>query len=101
MIQQHLRDDWSPEILLILRAALFKLSIWDHNASYGAAMQNLQYTDARQPGFVPALPTKSQKACYGILSVGGRYGWNKWEDWLAERDGGHEDVLGSYSMTAS
>src|ERR1700712_627149 len=32
----HLQDDWSQEILLALRAVLFKLSIWDNDASYGA-----------------------------------------------------------------
>jgi hypothetical protein len=32
----HLRDDSGQEILLVLRAVLFELSIWDHNASYGS-----------------------------------------------------------------
>ncbi|KAI4188591.1 MAG: hypothetical protein LQ346_005288 [Caloplaca aetnensis] len=88
----HLRDDWSPEILLGLRAALFKLSLWDHDASYGAALQNLKYTDARHTGPVPRVPTRWQKACYGMLSVGGRYGWEKWNTWLADQEGGYEGV---------
>lgn len=85
-----LRDDFSPEILLALRAILFKLSIWDHNASYGAVLQDLQYTDARHQGPLAATPSKWQKACYGILSVGGRYSWTKWEEWLIDQDGNHE-----------
>lgn len=88
----HLRDEWSSEILLALRAALFKLSIWDHNASYGAALQNLQYTDARQTGPLLPTPTHWQKAWYGLLSVGGRYGWEKWNIWLADREGSYEPV---------
>ena len=56
-------------------------------------MQNLRYTDARQLGPLLAPPAKWQKALYGIFSVGGRYGWSKWEDWLADRIGGHEGVI--------
>ena len=93
--QSHIRDDWSPEILLSLRAILFKLSIWDHNASYGAALQNLRYIDARHQGLVPAVPTRWQKGIYGILTVGGRYGWMKWEDWLANQEGFYEEVHSS------
>ncbi|KAL8681345.1 MAG: hypothetical protein Q9186_002554 [Xanthomendoza sp. 1 TL-2023] len=88
----HLRDEWSLEILLGLRATLFKLSIWDHNASYGAALQNLQYTDARHNGPLLSTPTRWQKASYGLLSVGGRYAWEKWNVWLADQEGDYERV---------
>ncbi|KAL8994225.1 MAG: hypothetical protein Q9169_005741 [Polycauliona sp. 2 TL-2023] len=88
----HLRDEWSSEILLALRAVLFKLSIWDHNASYGSALQNLHYTDARQPGPLLSTPTRWQKACYGTLSVGGRYLWERWNAWLADQEGIFEQV---------
>ncbi|KAL8818078.1 MAG: hypothetical protein Q9223_003208 [Gallowayella weberi] len=88
----HLRDEWSSEILLALRAILFKLSIWDHNASYGAALQNLQYTDARHDGPLLSAPTRWQKASYGSLSVGGRYAWEKWNVWLANQEGDYERV---------
>ena len=86
----HLRDEYSPEILLALRAVLFKLSIWDHNASYGAVLQDLRYTDARHRGPLPASPSKWQKTWYGIFAVGGRYGWTKWEEWLADQEGAYE-----------
>ncbi|KAI4262275.1 MAG: hypothetical protein L6R42_002544 [Xanthoria sp. 1 TBL-2021] len=86
----QLREEWSSEILLGLRAALFKLSIWDHNASYGAALQNLQYTDARKAGPLLSTPTRWQKVWYGTLSVGGRYGWEKWNMWLADQEGNYE-----------
>lgn len=26
----HVQDDWSGEIMLVLRAVLFKLTVWDH-----------------------------------------------------------------------
>ena len=85
----HLRDEWSQEILLALRAVLFKLSIWDNDASYGASLQNLKYTDARKNGAALADPTKWQKGLYGLFTVVGRYGWDKWEGWLADQEGGY------------
>jgi peroxin-2 len=87
-----MREDWSHEILFALRAILFKLSIWDHNASYGAALQGLQYTDSRSKGPVYSSPTKWQKSIYGLLTVGGRYAWDKWESWLIGQEGGYDEV---------
>lgn len=71
---------------------LFKISIWDHDATYGAALQNLKYTDARSTSSVRASPSKWQKGLYGLLSVGGKYAWGKWEDWLVDHEGGIEEV---------
>ncbi|KAI9712987.1 MAG: peroxisome assembly protein (Peroxin-2) [Candelaria pacifica] len=87
----HLKDEWSSEILLGLRTVLFKLTIWDHDASYGAALQNLRYTDGRNRGPVNLRPSRWQKALYGAFTVGGRYAWNKWEDWLIEQEGGYDE----------
>ncbi|OJD36686.1 peroxisomal biogenesis factor 2 [Diplodia corticola] len=86
----HLTDDHKPEILLALRLILFKLSIWDHNASYGAALQGLRYTDARAGGAASLPPPQPwQKASHGLLTIGGRYAWTKWEAWLSTRS--HSD----------
>ena len=85
----HIRDDWSQEILLALRAILFKLSMWDHNTSYGASLQNLQYADARKNNASLTGPTKLQKSLYGLFTVVGRYGWEKWESWLVDHGGGY------------
>lgn len=82
--------------MLALRAVLFKLSIWDHSASYGAALQNLRYVDARHTGPVPRLPSRWQKACYGVMTVGGRYAWHRWEDWLVDQEGGYDEVVTSF-----
>ena len=71
---------------------LFKLSVWDHNASYGATLQGLRYTDARSSGPVPKDPSPWQKGIYGLVTVAGRYGWDKWEDWLIAKEGGYEEV---------
>ena len=82
--------DWEAEISLALRAVLFKLTVWDHDATYGAALQNLKYTDARRGGPALVAPSRWQKSLYGLVTVGGRYLWAKWEDWLLEQDDGFE-----------
>ncbi|CAJ2500294.1 Uu.00g031470.m01.CDS01 [Anthostomella pinea] len=84
----NIKDDWSAEILLALRALLFKLTVWDHDATYGAALQNLKYTDARRDGPVLTAPSRWQKSLYGLVTVGGKYGWAKWENWLLDQDNG-------------
>ncbi|KAH8700380.1 putative peroxisome biosynthesis protein, partial [Talaromyces proteolyticus] len=88
----HIRDDWASEIQLALRALLFKISIWDHNASYGAALQGLQYVDSRSKSLIPSPPTKWQKTLYGLFTVGGRYAWEKWENWLIDHENGYEEA---------
>lgn len=87
----HIQDDWGGEILLGLRAVLFKLTIWDHDATYGATLQNLKYTDARNTGPMLTPPSKWQKALYGVLTVGGGYTWKRWEDWLVDNDNGYDE----------
>lgn len=86
-----LKEEWSDEILLVLRAALFKLTVWDHNATYGAALQNLRYTDARNNGPVPLPPGRVQKALYGLVTVGGKYAWTRLEGWLVQADNGFDE----------
>lgn len=78
----HISDNWTPEILLSLRLILFKLSIWDQNASYGAHLQGLRYTDARSNAPNRPPPKPWQKAAYGLITIGGRYAWTKWEEYL-------------------
>ncbi len=86
----HLQDDWSAEIMLALRAVLFKLTVWDHDATYGAALQNLKFTDARKKGPVLVSPSKLQKTLYGLFTVGGKYAWTRWENWLVDNDNGYD-----------
>lgn len=83
----HLHNDWAAEVLLALRAVTFKLTVWDHDATYGAALQNLKYTDARSDGPVLVAPSPLQKSLHGLVSVVGRYAWTRWEDWLLVHDG--------------
>jgi len=102
----HIQDDYSREVLLALRAVLFKLSIWDNDASYGAALQGLQYTDARQSIISGGLakPTPVQKGLYGLITVVGRYAWDKYEDYLLEAESsytGPSDLIHKLSSVTS
>lgn len=88
----HLKDDWNAEISVILRSFLWKLSIWDHGASYGASLQGLKYVDAREKNSsAQSSATKLQRAVYGILTVGGRYAWTRWEDHLSSLESGYDE----------
>lgn len=42
-IRLTLPTDIEPELLLVLRLVLYKFSIWDRGATYGAMLQNLRY----------------------------------------------------------
>lgn len=87
----HLKEDWAAEITLTLRLVLWKLSIWDHGASYGADLQGLKYVDARSSDLnSPREVSRGQKAAYGLVTVVGRYVWQHWENWLSSHDGGYE-----------
>ncbi|KAF2221666.1 Pex12 amino terminal region-domain-containing protein [Elsinoe ampelina] len=88
----HLGEEWGLEIQAALRAVLWKLSIWDKGVSYGGWLQGLRYGDARGgEGGVLGRPTGWQKVVYGVVTVGGRYGWERWEEWLLDREGGREE----------
>lgn len=97
----HLKDDWSAEILLALRTVLFKLTLWDHDASYGASLQNLRYCDARNTSLSPAPPTRLQKSLYALFSVGGRYAWTKWESYLLDAENGYDEPTSRFRQLSS
>lgn len=91
LLGAHLKDDWSAEIGAALRAILWKLSIWDHGASYGASLQGLKYTDARSAPTAAREATRWQRAAYGLITVGGRYAWTRWEDRLSSLENGYDE----------
>jgi len=91
LLGAHLKDDYSAEIGLVLRTVLWKLSIWDHGASYGASLQGLKYMDARHKRSGGEPPKAWQKIAYGLITVGGRYGWQRWEDYLSNIENGYDE----------
>ncbi|KAI8326887.1 Pex12 amino terminal region-domain-containing protein [Blakeslea trispora] len=81
-LKPTLKETFEPEWLALLNLILFKFSIYDASASYGAQLQNLIYRDERYHTGQLAL-TKDrplaqwQKIAFGILTVGGQYGWTR------------------------
>ncbi|KAL9621394.1 MAG: hypothetical protein Q9160_004154 [Pyrenula sp. 1 TL-2023] len=97
----NFESDWTDEISFLLRAILFKLSIWDHNASYAAALQNLVYTDARSTSPTKPPPSRAQKAAYGSLTVLGYYAWTKWTAYLSSIENYDDSPQSSYVLILS
>lgn len=83
----EIKDKYPTEILLLLRLALFKVTVWDHSTTYGAKLQHLKLVDAASKIGGKAIPlSKRQKLSYGVVVVGGSYLWKKFETYLALRD---------------
>ncbi|ANB15111.1 peroxisomal biogenesis factor 2 [Sugiyamaella lignohabitans] len=84
----EIKDKYEPELLLLLKLLLFKVTIWDHSATYGSKLQNLKLVDSRSTIGRIIPMSKTQKLSYGLLIVGGSYFWNKLEDYLARTSSG-------------
>lgn len=63
-------------------------------------MQDLKYIDVRSKGPIHSTPTRWQKALYGLFTVGGRYAWDKWENWLIGQSDGYDEVRIAISILA-
>jgi peroxin-2 len=48
-IQTRWRARLEPELTLLVQIVLYKYSVWDTGASYGAKLQNLRYTTHTSP----------------------------------------------------
>ncbi|CAO1616031.1 unnamed protein product [Sympodiomycopsis kandeliae] len=74
-IKSTLPDQWEPELLALLKLVLFKYSIWDRGASYGAMLQNLKYRNewahkhGLQSTFLSAPLSKTQLTLYPLLTI--------------------------------
>ena len=55
----HIQDEWSAEIMLVLRAVLFKLSVWDHGMYTLTPLVHC-FTDVKSRCYLRSGSTKSQ-----------------------------------------
>ncbi|CAH1763152.1 2840_t:CDS:2 [Entrophospora sp. SA101] len=73
------KETFEPELLAILQLIMYRFSIYETGASYGAQLLNLKYRNEKQHGgglqsiAKDAPLTKFQKYLYGIVTVGGQY----------------------------
>lgn len=90
---QKFRDSYEPELHLLLKLALFKVTVWDHSTTYGAKLQNLVFLQSKSRSPI----TKVQKLLYCLLVVGGSYGSDKINQYLTTYasfgDEGHVGLL--------
>lgn len=53
----------------ILRAVIWKLSFWDHNATHGLVLQNLKYARVDKHTGAITAPSRRQKALHGVITL--------------------------------
>lgn len=80
----HLKDSYESELLLALKLLIFKLTVWDHSATYGAKLQNLKFVDGRVGTSLSRPLSRTQKLGYGLLVVGGEFLWDRLERFTSE-----------------
>ncbi|KAI8070828.1 Pex12 amino terminal region-domain-containing protein [Gongronella butleri] len=97
LFKPTIKETLEPEMLAVLNLILFKLSIYDSSASYGAQLQNLKYRNEWKHGGIlesiakDAPLTKTQKIIYGLLTVGGQYAWTRSNRYITEQGWGELD----------
>lgn len=85
-IRSTLPSDLEPELLLLLKLALFKFSIVDRGASYGSMLQNLKYRNewahrgALQSTARDQPLSRLQLTLYPLLTIVSPYIGSKWQD---------------------
>ncbi|KAI9248640.1 Pex12 amino terminal region-domain-containing protein [Sporodiniella umbellata] len=83
LFKPTIKERFEPELIALLNLTLFKLSVYDLSTTYGAQLQNLKYRNERMhrgplESIAKDAPlTKTQKVCYGMLTVGGQYAWTR------------------------
>lgn len=83
LFKSNLREKFEPELIALLDLVMFRYSIFENSATYGAMLQNLRYrNEARHSGGLQSTATDApltvfQKVAYGLLTVGGKYGFAK------------------------
>lgn len=74
--QGDFKDKYDSELGLLLRALLFKITVWDHGTTYGAKLQNLVLVSKKT-----GLPIGPKlRALYGLITVLGPYVVSKLEE---------------------
>ncbi|CDR99750.1 hypothetical protein [Sporisorium scitamineum] len=94
-IRSTLPSDLEPELLLLLKLALFKFSIVDREASYGSMLQNLKYRNewahrgALQSTARDQPLSRLQLALYPLLTIVAPYAASKWQDHMTSLSYSH------------
>ncbi|KAH8830470.1 Pex12 amino terminal region-domain-containing protein [Flagelloscypha sp. PMI_526] len=68
LVNASLKSRLQPELMLLLQATLYKLSVWDSSATYGAKLQDLRYVYDRSSNHAPTIP-RTILAIHGSLTI--------------------------------
>ncbi|KAK9463388.1 Pex12 amino terminal region-domain-containing protein [Lipomyces oligophaga] len=90
LIQSSWKDRYASELGLILKALLWKVTVWDNSATYGGLLQNIRLVDARSNSKFLKSPSKSQKLVYGFLAIFGQYIFREFMNKLESTDSEQE-----------
>lgn len=82
VFRPDIKDNYEPELLLMLKLVLFKATIWDYSTTYGAKLQNLKLVNSASNSRVHIPISKQQKLLYGLATIGGGYLWTKVNEFL-------------------
>ncbi|CAG8657978.1 8119_t:CDS:2 [Ambispora leptoticha] len=70
---------FEPELLALLQLVLYRFSIYESGATYGAQLQNLKYRNEKrhvvQSTSADDPLSKFQRISYGAMTIGGQYVW--------------------------
>ncbi|KAF5388451.1 hypothetical protein D9615_000531 [Tricholomella constricta] len=71
LINASLKAQFEPELTLLIQLMLYKLSIWNTGASYGAKLQDLRYIAPSSPGksLAPSGLPRRTLLLHGTLTV--------------------------------
>lgn len=96
-IRPDIKDNYENELLLFLKLLIFKLTVWDHSATYGAKLQNLKFVDGRVGTALSRPLSQAQKLGYATLVVGGEFLWGRLERKISEMN----DYSGDYDSRSA
>ncbi|OZJ05698.1 hypothetical protein BZG36_01414 [Bifiguratus adelaidae] len=89
--------EWlEPEITALLGLVIYKLSVYDSGATYGAQLQNLKFRNERRhrgplSGGKDAPLAFWQKFSYALLTIGGQYVWTRVNRLMTDQGWGDEE----------
>ncbi|KAK9486042.1 Pex12 amino terminal region-domain-containing protein [Lipomyces starkeyi] len=87
-IQSQIKEHYTTELQLLLKALVWKYTVWDNSATYGGLLQNLRIVDAGSGKLSKGVlrsPSRRTKLTIGLFTVFGDYVWQKLMEHMAER----------------
>ncbi|ODQ64872.1 hypothetical protein NADFUDRAFT_51473 [Nadsonia fulvescens var. elongata DSM 6958] len=87
----RIRDTYDAELSVLLKAILFKLTVWDNGTTYGGKLQNLKLSGSKsvREGSRRLGKLQARLLALGIVTVLGEYTWIKLHQYLQTK---YEDL---------